>query len=108
MNSCFDNFLQFEEGATPSAYAFALVEHRGGRETLMLRMFLSGEIKQIDKLDVESSPRLLKMLPVLKTKETFLWILKVSSISVIKIMLSLHLYHSFKLTHMCGKLHFYY
>ncbi|CAA6663788.1 unnamed protein product [Spirodela intermedia] len=74
---------KFEEGATPSTYAFALVEHRGGRETLMLRMFLSGEIKQIDKFDIESSPRLSKILPILKTKETFMWILKISSLSTI-------------------------
>uniref|UniRef100_A0A1D1XNF7 Putative helicase MAGATAMA 3 n=1 Tax=Anthurium amnicola TaxID=1678845 RepID=A0A1D1XNF7_9ARAE len=71
------------EGATPRTYAFALVEHRGSRETLTLRMFLSGEIKYIDKLEVESSPRLLKILPILKTKESFLWIVKISSLSTI-------------------------
>ena len=82
LNLCFVDLLQFEEGAAPITYAFALVEHRGGRETLMLRMFLSGEIKEVGKFGVESSPRLLKMLPYLKTKETFLWILKVSPVSV--------------------------
>ncbi|MQL89807.1 hypothetical protein Taro_022394, partial [Colocasia esculenta] len=74
---------KFEEGVTPSTYAFALVEHRGGRETIALRMFLSGEIKQVDKSEAESSPRLLKILPILKTKEAFLWILKISSLSTI-------------------------
>ncbi|EEC80478.1 hypothetical protein OsI_22702 [Oryza sativa Indica Group] len=33
---------KFEEGVTPSAYAFALVEQRGGRETISLRTFVAG------------------------------------------------------------------
>ncbi|XP_078440958.1 P-loop containing nucleoside triphosphate hydrolases superfamily protein [Wolffia australiana] len=74
---------KFEAGSTPNAYAFAMVEHRGARETMMLRMFLSGEVKQVDNFDLKSSPRLLKILPFIRTKETFLWILKICSLSTI-------------------------
>ncbi|KAG1369817.1 hypothetical protein COCNU_15G001830 [Cocos nucifera] len=67
---------KFQEGMTPSTYAFALVEQRGGRETLTLRTFLSGEVKHLDKAEPEHSQRLLRMLSVFKTTESFLWILK--------------------------------
>lgn len=71
-------FFQFQEGVTlPQTYAFALVEYRDGREKLKLRTFLSGEVKQINMEEIESSSRLLKMLSILKATNSFLWILKV-------------------------------
>ncbi|KAK1323850.1 putative helicase MAGATAMA 3 [Acorus calamus] len=75
---------KFEEGAAlPMTYAFALVEHRGGKETLTLRTFLDGEVKHVGSEAVESSPRLLKMLSILQMNESFLWILKLTSLSTI-------------------------
>ncbi|OAY80131.1 putative helicase MAGATAMA 3, partial [Ananas comosus] len=74
---------KFEEGATPTAYAFALVENRGGRETLALRTFLTGEVKKLRKAEPEHSPRLLRMFSILKTTESFLWILRICSLSTI-------------------------
>ncbi|KAK1274911.1 putative helicase MAGATAMA 3 [Acorus gramineus] len=75
---------KFEEGAAlPITYAFALVEHRGGKETLTLRTFLDGEVKHVGSEAVESSPRLLKMLSILQMNESFLWILKLTSLSTI-------------------------
>ncbi|KAK1300878.1 putative helicase MAGATAMA 3 [Acorus calamus] len=75
---------KFEEGAAlPITYAFALVEHRGGKETLTLRTFLGGEVKHVGSEAVESSPRLLKMLSILQMNESFLWILKLTSLSTI-------------------------
>ncbi|XP_008781447.2 probable helicase MAGATAMA 3 isoform X2 [Phoenix dactylifera] len=74
---------KFQEGMTPSTYAFALVEQRGGRETLTLRTFLAGEVKHLDKAEPEHSQRLLRMLSVFKTTESFLWILKICSLSTI-------------------------
>lgn len=70
--------MQFQEGLAPEAYAFALVENRGGRETLALRTFLAGEFKHPEKAEPESSHRLLKMLSIFKATESFLWVLKVS------------------------------
>ncbi|KAG6490987.1 hypothetical protein ZIOFF_052319 [Zingiber officinale] len=48
---------KFQEGFAPEAYAFALVENRGGRETLALRTFLAGEVKHPEKAEPESSHR---------------------------------------------------
>lgn len=70
-------YFQFQEGASPSTYAFAIVEQRGGREMLTLRAFLAGDVKELNGNEVEHSARLLKMLAVLKIRESFLWILKV-------------------------------
>lgn len=71
-------FLQFQDGVTlPGAYAFALVEYRDGRDKLKLRTFLAGEVKQTNTEELESSPRLLKMLSILKSTNSFLCILKV-------------------------------
>uniref|UniRef100_A0A0E0KQM1 Helicase ATP-binding domain-containing protein n=1 Tax=Oryza punctata TaxID=4537 RepID=A0A0E0KQM1_ORYPU len=42
---------KFEEGVTPSAYAFALVEQRGGRETISLRTFVAASEKNRDGND---------------------------------------------------------
>ncbi|XP_042413875.1 probable helicase MAGATAMA 3 [Zingiber officinale] len=74
---------KFQEGLAPEAYAFALVENRGGRETLALRTFLAGEVKHPEKAEPESSHRLLKMLSVFKATESFLWVLKICSLSTI-------------------------
>ncbi|KAJ0976868.1 hypothetical protein J5N97_012342 [Dioscorea zingiberensis] len=74
---------KFEEGASPSTYAFALVDQRGGRELLTLRTFLAVNVKELDRCEVEQCPRLLKMHAVLKVRESFLWILKVCSLSTI-------------------------
>lgn len=73
-------FLQFTKDKAPGAHAFALVENRGGREAIPLTMFLDGEVKQLNKAEVEAeaSIRLLKMLSVLKENNRFLWIKKVS------------------------------
>ncbi|XP_039140308.1 probable helicase MAGATAMA 3 [Dioscorea cayenensis subsp. rotundata] len=74
---------KFQEGASPSTYAFAIVEQRGGREMLTLRAFLAGDVKELNGNEVEHSARLLKMLAVLKIRESFLWILKICSLSTI-------------------------
>lgn len=74
---------EFTEGEAPGAYAFALVELRGGREVLSLTTFLEGEVKQLDKAEAESSTRLLKMLSILKENDRILWIKKVCSLSTI-------------------------
>lgn len=74
---------KFQEGIAPSAYAFALADHRGAKETFTVLTYLAGEVKKLDNMEPESSPRLLKMLQVLKTNEAFLWILKICSLSTI-------------------------
>lgn len=74
---------EFTIGEAPSAYAFALVEHRGGREAVALTTFLDGEVKQLDKAEAETSTRLLKMLSVLKEEARILWIKKICSLSTI-------------------------
>ncbi|XP_058098948.1 probable helicase MAGATAMA 3 isoform X3 [Magnolia sinica] len=74
---------RFQEATLPSTYAFALVEYRDGREKLKLRTFLAGEVRKIITDETESSPRLLKMLSVFKATNSFLWILKISSLSTI-------------------------
>ncbi|XXG88664.1 hypothetical protein AAC387_Pa12g0854 [Persea americana] len=85
---------KFQDGLTlPGAYAFALVEYRDGRpiqrnsspvqDKLKLRTFLGGEVKQTNTEELEPSPRLLKMLSILKSTNSFLCILKISSLSTI-------------------------
>ncbi|KAJ6852184.1 putative helicase MAGATAMA 3 [Iris pallida] len=74
---------QFKEGEAPGAYAFALVEHRGGRETLSLTTFLGGEVKQLDKAEGEFSQRLLKMLSVFKETKKLVSVRKICSLSTI-------------------------
>ncbi|CAL9186896.1 unnamed protein product [Musa hybrid cultivar] len=74
---------KFQEGIAPDAYAFALVEHRGGRETLAVRTFVAGEVKRLDTAEPEPSQRLLKMFAIFKATESFLWILKICSLSTI-------------------------
>ncbi|PKA53953.1 putative helicase MAGATAMA 3 [Apostasia shenzhenica] len=72
---------KFQEGEAPSAYAFALMDHRGGSGTVTLLTCLAGEVK--DKMEAESSLKILKMLSALKTKNCLLWILKICSLSTI-------------------------
>ncbi|XP_062185215.1 probable helicase MAGATAMA 3 [Phragmites australis] len=74
---------KFEEGVTPIAYAFALVEQRGGRETISLRTFVAGEIKNLNVAKPVNSPRLQRIASVFATAESFLWILKICSLSTI-------------------------
>ncbi|TVU14519.1 hypothetical protein EJB05_37994, partial [Eragrostis curvula] len=74
---------KFEEGATPTAYAFALVEQRGGRETISLRTFVQGEIKNFNVAKPVTSSRLQRIASVFATTQSFLWMLKVCSLSTI-------------------------
>ena len=59
---------------TPTAYAFALVEQRGGSANISLRAFVAGEI-QNRPVD---SPRLKRFASILAAESSTLWILKVS------------------------------
>ncbi|KAG0464618.1 hypothetical protein HPP92_018782 [Vanilla planifolia] len=79
---------KFQEGEAPSAYAFALVDHRGGRGTISLVTYLSGDVKQLDVMEVESSPRSLQMLSFLNKENCCLWILKVVAVNFNKHKLS--------------------
>ncbi|KAG0463291.1 hypothetical protein HPP92_019360 [Vanilla planifolia] len=74
---------KFQEGEAPSAYAFAVVDHRGGRGTISLVTYLSGDVKQLDVMEVESSPRSLQMLSFLNKENCCLWILKICNLSTI-------------------------
>lgn len=73
----------------PSAFAFAFVEHRQIRETagsdnhgflvvLRLRMYLAGEVKQMNIDKVESSLRLINMLTLISKVPNSVYILKVT------------------------------
>ena len=81
--------LQFEEGVNPTAYAFAVVEQRGGKDNLSLRTFVAGEIKNLNVARPVKSLRLQRFASILSTSDSFLWILKVSSV-VTKDCLSFH------------------
>ncbi|XP_077241380.1 P-loop containing nucleoside triphosphate hydrolases superfamily protein isoform X2 [Tasmannia lanceolata] len=77
-----------EEAPLPTAYAFALVEYREFNRdleqvTLRLRTFLAGEVKQMNTDEIESSPRLLRMLSILTANQSVLSILKIGSLSTI-------------------------
>jgi senataxin len=72
--------LQFEEGVTPTAYAFALMEQRGDRDAISLRTFVQGEINFFNVAQPVTSPRLQCIASVFGITESFLWILKVSSV----------------------------
>jgi senataxin len=74
---CLD-FLQFEEGVTPTAYAFALVEQRGGSANISLRAFVAGEIRNLNVSKPVESPRLQRFASILAAESSTLWILKVS------------------------------
>ncbi|VAI43122.1 unnamed protein product [Triticum turgidum subsp. durum] len=75
--------LQFEEGVNPTAYAFAVVEQRGGKDNLSLRTFVAGEIKNLNVARPVKSSRLQRFASILSTPNSFLWILKMCSLSTI-------------------------
>lgn len=75
-------FLQFVEGVTPTAYAFAIVEQRGGKGAISLRTFVAGEIKNLNVAKPVKSSRLERITSILSTSGSFLSILKVSSIFI--------------------------
>lgn len=71
-------YLQFGEGKRlPTAYAFALVEDRRP-DKIRLRMYLSGEVKQLSTEETEACPRLLNMRPLVTENAKLLHVLKVS------------------------------
>ncbi|KAF3337672.1 putative helicase MAGATAMA 3-like protein [Carex littledalei] len=76
---------KFEEGVKPNAYAFALVENRGGQGTVTVRTFLAGEVKNLETAVPEHSHRLLQISSLFQPAKTpsFLWILKICSLSTI-------------------------
>jgi senataxin len=74
--------LQFEEGVTPTAYAFAVVEQRGGKATISLRTFVAGEIKNLNVSKPVKSSRLQRIASIFSTPDSFLWVLKVSSVVI--------------------------
>ncbi|KAL6652887.1 hypothetical protein ACP70R_011812 [Stipagrostis hirtigluma subsp. patula] len=74
---------KFEEGVTPTAYAFALVEQRGGGEMISLRTFVAGEIKNLNVAKPVNSPRLQRIASIFATTNSFLWVLKICSLSTI-------------------------
>ena len=69
---------QFDEGVTPTAYAFALVEQHGRREPISLRTFLAGEIENLNVAKPVTSQRLQRIASIFATTESVLWVLKVS------------------------------
>lgn len=69
--------LQFGEGKEiPTAYAFALVEHRQ-HDKIRLRMHLSGEAKGCNVDEFQSCPRLLNMHPLITEVRRHFFIMKV-------------------------------
>lgn len=69
--------LQFGEGKEiPTAYAFALVEHRQ-QDKIRLRMNLSGEARGVNVDEFQSCPRLLNMLPLITEVQRCFFIMKV-------------------------------
>ena len=63
---------------TPTAYAFALVEQRGGSANTSLRAFVAGEIQNLNVSKPVDSPRLKRFASILAAESSTLWILKVS------------------------------
>ncbi|XP_057763657.1 LOW QUALITY PROTEIN: probable helicase MAGATAMA 3 [Salvia miltiorrhiza] len=70
------------EGKIPSAYAFALVEHRQ-QDKLRLRLYLGGEVKRYNTDEIQSRPRLLNMLPVVCEVKKMFFLEKICSLSTI-------------------------
>jgi senataxin len=72
--------LQFEEGSTPNAYAFALVEQRGGGLHISLRTFVAGEIVNLNVAKPMNSTRLQHFASTIAiaSQNSLLWILKAS------------------------------
>ncbi|XP_073364737.1 uncharacterized protein [Aegilops tauschii subsp. strangulata] len=73
----------FVEGVTPTAYAFAIVEQRGGKGTISLRTSVAGEIKNLNVAKPVKSSRLERITSILSTSGSFLSILKICSLSTI-------------------------
>ncbi|KAM0870161.1 hypothetical protein ACQ4PT_040201 [Festuca glaucescens] len=74
---------KFEEGVTPTAYAFAVVEQRGGKDMISLRTFVAGEIKNLNVTKPVKSSRLQRFASIFSTPNSFLWVLKMCSLSTI-------------------------
>ncbi|KAM3296072.1 hypothetical protein ACQJBY_038427 [Aegilops geniculata] len=74
---------KFEEGVNPTAYAFAVVEQRGGKDNLSLKTFVAGEIKNLNVARPVKSSRLQRFASILSTQNSFLWVLKMCSLSTI-------------------------
>ncbi|AQK62916.1 putative helicase MAGATAMA 3 [Zea mays] len=74
---------KFEEGSTPNAYAFALVEQRGGGIHISLRTFVAGEIQNLNVAKPVKSTRLQHFASIIASQNSLLWILKVCSLSTI-------------------------
>ncbi|XP_073364735.1 probable helicase MAGATAMA 3 isoform X2 [Aegilops tauschii subsp. strangulata] len=74
---------KFVEGVTPTAYAFAIVEQRGGKGTISLRTSVAGEIKNLNVAKPVKSSRLERITSILSTSGSFLSILKICSLSTI-------------------------
>ncbi|XP_006847151.2 probable helicase MAGATAMA 3 isoform X1 [Amborella trichopoda] len=75
---------KFREGMPLlSAYGFAMVEGRPGRDTLKLRTYHGGEFDYLNTKKIVSSTRLSNMLSALKAQDSVLWVLKISSLSTI-------------------------
>ncbi|XP_078172250.1 putative helicase MAGATAMA 3 isoform X2 [Carex rostrata] len=78
---------KFDEGVKPNAYAFALVENRGGQGTVTICTFLAGEVKNLETAVPEHSHRLRQISTLFQqlatTTARFLWILKICSLSTI-------------------------
>ncbi|CAL5032138.1 unnamed protein product [Urochloa decumbens] len=75
---------KFKEGGNPTAYAFALVEQRGGSTaTISLRAFVAGEIQNLNVSKPVKSSRLQHFASILAAENSALWILKVCSLSTI-------------------------
>ena len=83
----FVKILQFDEGVKPNAYAFALVENRGGQGTVTILTFLAGEVKNLETAVPEHSHRLRQISTLFQqlatTTARFLWILKVCIVSIL-------------------------
>lgn len=74
---------KFGEGKEiPTAYAFALVEHRQ-QDKIRLRMNLSGEAKGSNLDEFQSCPRLLNMHPLITEVRKHFFIMKICSLSTI-------------------------
>eukprot|EP01018_Ginkgo_biloba_P018605 Gb_01813 [translate_table: standard] len=73
---------KFQEG-TVLPHAFAMVEGRDGKTILKLRMFLDGEVSQLNVDKISQSSRLTNMLAILQAPDAILLICKLSSLSTI-------------------------
>ncbi|XP_071931172.1 probable helicase MAGATAMA 3 isoform X1 [Coffea arabica] len=66
----------------PTAYAFALVEHRQ-HDKMRLRLNTSGEVKGLNTNDVHSCSRLLNMQALVTEVQRYVFIMKICSLSTI-------------------------